>query len=363
MSDIVDRLSDLLPDTWRLLLESAPRGPQGRQPDALLTVTSPAGASSTFVIEAETSSRMSTRVLVDIASQRAAQAQLPGIIATDYAHPTLRAACLDAGLSYLDTTGWTYLRDDRMGLFVTAQGALRAPRPPRAASMGRLDGPGASQVIQTLFDASLPVGVRDLAAAADVSPGTAAKVLPALAKAGVVERDHAGRVISCNRSGLLSRWTEDYDFARSNRDVAWLLAPRGPEWVMTELLNMSVHEQGLDLTSRFAATGSLAARRLLPRDTLSVIPLALVSLYSAKPGALAERLRLRPATKSTANVVLARPRDVALLDARPVFDGYLRLAPRARVLADLLTLEGRFVDEAEQLLESIEPGLQLDRAR
>lgn len=351
----LDRLSRLLPETWTLVLDREPK-PGGSiqfRPDGILRIASPKGPASLFAVEAKMSPQVSAGLLVAAASHVAELARLPGVVITQYANPALRAACLEANLGYVDTTGWVYLRDDRRGLLVTGQGASRAPGRARPTSMVRLSGPGATQVIQTLFDARLPLGVRELAAAADVSPGTVAKVLPALEQAGAIDRTRGGQVASCDRSGLLDRWIQDYGFTRSNRDVTWLLAPRGLDGILTRLRDLMSPETNEPAGLRFAATGSLAARRLLPQDTLSVTPLALACLYCADPSDLTEQLRLRPATRSTANVVLARPQDDAILTATELFDGYLRLAPRARVLADLLTLGGRYVDEAGQLLESI----------
>jgi DNA-binding transcriptional ArsR family regulator len=351
----VSRLVDLLPPTWGVSVIRDPRVGPRSQADAFVDLTAGDGTSVSYIVEVKPSRRLSAHALVDLVSQYAAASSRPGVVVTDYANPALRAACLDYGLGYIDRTGWVYLRSERPALFLNQQGATKAPRLPQGSSaMTRLNGPGAGQVVQTLFDTLLPVGVRDLAEAAGVSPGTVAKVLPVLEHAGVITRSESGRVVTLSHRGLLSRWTQDYDFVRSNRDVTWLLAPRGIDWVLTELRNLSTHGLADGPEARVAATGSLAARRLLPADTLSVTPLALASLYSSDPEHLAEQLRLRPATKATANVVLARPRDESVFHG-PALDGYLRLVPRARILADLMTQGGRFVDEAEQLLDVLEP--------
>lgn len=348
------RLVEVLPASWMVDLGPARSGAG----DAVLSLTTDDGEAVTFVVEVHLSHRLGSRQIIAQLAHTVALSGHPGLVITDYANPALRAACREHDLGYIDQTGWVYLRSERPALFISRDGASRAPRPPRGSpAMTRLDGPGASHVIQTLFETALPVGVRELADTAQVSPGTVAKVLPTLAQAGVLTRDESGRVSDCSPTELLRRWTEDYDFTRSNRDVAWLLAPRGIDWVLAQLQD----DDTVDVVGRPVATASLAARHLLPPDTISVTPLTLAALYSADPGALASHLRLRPATKTTANLVLARPRDTTTLNQKPVINGFLPIAPRARVLADLLTLGGRFVDEADQLLTTIESPRLADR--
>src|SRR5664280_405752 len=216
----VSRLVDLLPSTWGVGVIRDPRiGPRSRA-DAFVDLTAGDGTSVSYVVEVKPSGRLSAHTVVDMVSQYAAVSGRPGVVVTDYANPALRAACLDYGVGYIDRTGWVYLRSESPALFLDHQGATKAPRLPRGSSgMTRLNGPGAGQVVQTLFDAPLPVGVRDLAQAAGVSPGTVAKVLPVLEHAGVITRSESGRVVTLSRRGLLNRWTQDYDFVRSNRDV------------------------------------------------------------------------------------------------------------------------------------------------
>ena len=97
-------------------------------------------------------------------------------------------------------------------------------------------------------------------------------------------------------------------------------------------------------------TGSAAARRLLPADTTSVVPLRLLALYAASPRRLAEQLGLVEADAATANVVIVAPQDERIL---PGPGEPADLAPTALVLADLLTLPGRSDAEAEQLMDAL----------
>lgn len=310
--------------------------------DAELFLAAPDGSQVVMVGEVKTAGRAtSADATAEQARRLGAFLGRPALVIADFANPALRRACLERQVGYLDDTGWVYVHSESPALFINHQGAGRATPSGRTGLIERLDGPGASQVIQTLYDTQLPVGVRELAARAGVSPGTVAKILPALVRHGAVVRDKAGPVTAVAARALLERWTQDYSFTRSNRQVQWLLAPRGLDQVLERL-----HQ----LEDPIVATGSHAARHFLPAGTLSVTPLTLLALYTGDPARTAEALRLREVDRAAANVVLAQPRDNGLLHGLPPGAPLPLLAPVARVLADLLTLGGRFVEEAEQVL-------------
>lgn len=341
-----DRLRDLLPATWTSVLEVSNRDFDNGI-DAFLTVAPPKGAPVLFVVQVKRSTeRRSIRSAVD---QLAAAAQRGhGLVVTDYANPALRERCHATGLGYLDLTGWVHLRADDAGLFVSRQGSARPPVTPgkRGTAMVRLDGPGASQLVRTLWAAPLPVGVRELAEAAGVSPGTAAKVLPTLAAYGALERNLHGSVVSVDRRLLVDRWVQDYGVYTTNPEVRWCLDPRGPDHAVAELA-ASYPPRG-DFDAGVGLTGYLGAVAYLPREPAEVYPVVphtLLAVYSADPGHLAAQMRLRAATPTTANVVLIRPRDSRLLERYPLE------VPVPQVVADLLTMGGRFPELAEQLLQ------------
>lgn len=339
LAGAMSQLRDLLPDTWSTDL-SLDRGTPDWGVDGVLTVRTPTGWSVPFLIEAKLAIRGSAKATITQLSTVARGR--PAVIITDFANPALRTGCETAGISYLDATGWAYLRDDNTGLFVRSQGALRSPTPTiKRTAMSRLDGPGASSVVRALWDAPLPIGVRDLAERAAVSPGTVAKVLPTLAAYGVVVRGNAGIVVELNRRGLIERWTQDYRIYESNPEVLWRLAPRGPDYAFARLL-----EPTTPGTQRCALTGYLGALPYLPEKVAPVIPNSLLAVYSDEPARLGDALKLRPATPTTANVVLLRPRDLSLLRLAPV------AVPLPQLLADLMTMGGRFDELAEQLFET-----------
>lgn len=344
LRDVTERLRNMLPPTWSVQLDDERLLVSGRKIDGVLRLRSPRGISANFIVEAKSSTnRLGVQGVIDqvlfLADGR------PAIIVTDYANPSMRSACEAAGLNYLDLTGWIYLRDDNLGLFIRNQGALRSPAPPlkRGTAMGRLDGPGASQIVRTLWAAPLPIGVRDLAAIAAVSPGTVAKVLPTLTQYGAVSRDTKGEVVYVDRRLLIERWTQDYGIYKTNPEVLWRLAPRGPDHAYSDLLKLRAPLAADDRD--ISLTGYMGGSLNLPTKTYSVIPHSLLSIYSKEPDQLSDALRLRRATPTTANVVLIRPKDARLLQAYPL------PVPLPQVLADLLTMGGRFPELADQLFE------------
>lgn len=348
----VEHLRELLPPSWGVDLFEAP-GWQGEQRhDADLVIRTPAGVTA-FVVEVK-ASEQGTRSAQDAVEQlRNFAYGRPALLVTSFANPALRRVCEAAGVGYLDETGWVYLRSDDTGLFVVHEGAKRSPLvEKRDATMSRLDGPGASAVIRALWEAEAPIGVRALANYAVVSPGTAAKVLPTLARYGAIERDSTGTVIAVDRRLLLERWVQDYGFFTSNSEVHWFLAARGPTGVYSQLLARYdfFREDGGEAQVPLALTGYMAAVETLPESVNPVIPHTRLSLYAADPELLASSIKLRPATRKTANVVIVKPRDASLLRPNP------DLVPIPQALADLMTMGGRFPELAEQVFEVIARG-------
>ena len=270
---------------------------------------------------------------------------------------------MTAGVGFVDLTGWVSMRDDAAGLFISHQGAAKAPMRQlsgRGGPMKRLDGPGASRVIRTLWDGDQPRGVRALADEAQVSPGTASKVLAALAQHGAVERGEGGEVTAVDHRLLVDRWTQDYGVFTSNPQVLWRLAPRGTHDAYAQLLRVFA-DQGPAM-GPVAVTGYMGAVTSLTGSVVPVIPHDLLAVYCADPDLLSETLRLRPADPSRANVVLVRPKDPSLLPDHPG-GPWPHSVHDAQVVADLMTMGGRHPELAEQLLsEAATEGARDDAA-
>ncbi len=346
LREAVEQLRVFLPPSWTIKLIEQLSSADHDHLDGLLELRPPRGDKITFAVEVKLSTQR-FHPEVFMAKYLNMPKGLPSLLVTDYANPAIRRFYEEAGTSYLDLTGWVYLRDDNAGLFVRSQGALRAPAAPtkQGTAMRRLDGPGASQVVRTLWDIPLPVGVRELASVAGVSPGTAAKVLPTLASYGAIVRTASGAVEQVDRRLLIERWIQDYGIYTTNPEVSWHLAPRGPGYAYVDLMRLSLDSDVMG--PGISLTGYSGTTLALPKKTYPVIPDTLMAVYCADPSFLAFHLKLRTATPTTGNVVLIRPKDESLLRPGPGTSP----APLPQVMADLLTMGGRFPELAEQIFD------------
>lgn len=322
-------------------------------------MTAPGGQVLTFAAQAKRTYRLPAPKTVGEALQAGSALGMPPLLLVDYANKAIRTECEAQGVSYADATGWVTLNAaGPPGLYVKTTGAARSPVV-RDGSINRLDGPGASKVIRTLWDLNdgplVPRGVRELAGEAGVSPGTVSKVLPTLESFGAIERDGSGRILKRDRRLLLERWVQDYSFPKSNARIEWFLAPRGIDPVRKRIPEIP-HGTPLGMTGPQVAIQHLGAQGKVP-----VIPMTLLAYYTADIDGVAAALDLRGAPHpGAANVVLAEPRGPASPDLLPPFDRTLpsvKPVPLSQALADLMTLGGRYPELADQLFDE----LKLDR--
>ncbi|MDX8036555.1 type IV toxin-antitoxin system AbiEi family antitoxin [Lentzea sp. BCCO 10_0856] len=294
-----------------------------------------------------------TRVAQQLAEYAAAAAvrgvQVGGMmLATPFVSPTTRAQLDQHGLGWFDLTGNLRLRLDRPAVFLDRVGADRSGfRDPADRLLKSLRGPAAAKVVLELCETSLPVGVRDLAARAQVGAATSVRVLELLDREATIVRSQDGTVVAVRKRSLIDRWTQDYKVMASNEIVA-ALDPRGLSHAMKALSTVE---------ARVVVTGSAAARAYLPDDMTPVSPLVSLSLYTEDPLELMDRLGLKTVERGT-NVLVLRPYDEVVHVKSRHINGIDYAAP-AQVVADLLTGPGRSSEEAEQLiavLESSEPG-------
>ena len=334
VGDALGSITALLPASWQLESAVEPLV-AGRRADTVVSLTGPGSASATFLVEAKRSGTPTGLLLASL-RERASATDLPLLFVSDYIGPSLRQALTAEGISYADATGWAHITSDVPLILLTGQGAAKSPRAGKPTAVVRLNGVAASRIIRTLCAEKSPLGVRELAAIADVSPGSVSKLLPTLASEGIIDRDQRGVVVAVRRRAVIKRWARDYSFAKTNASVGYFISPRGLDRTLSRLT---------DLSAPVTLTGSAAARRLLPEGTTPVVALRLLALYTNAPSTLVDELGLIPAEPTTANTVLAVPQDGEVLAAH--------LAPVALVLADLLTLPGRSDAEAEQLMEAL----------
>jgi hypothetical protein len=276
----------------------------------------------------------------------ASAAQRPGtaglIYLAPYVSPAVREKLARAGVSYADGTGWVRMVSDQPMLAITAQGASKAPAQSGSQTITHLGGRAAGRIVRAALGSPTPVGVRQLATLADVSPGTVSKTLPALAADNALERDSAGSVTSVDRRRLLDRWTADYGLLKSNGTPSYYVAPRGIGSVLEKTQTLP----------GVALTGGRAGQACLPEGVAPTLPTTQIVLYAADPTSIAETLDLVETDPPSANVIVLAPQDPAILD-NPGIRAGLPVAPLPVVLADLLTLPGRYPAQAVALMDAL----------
>ena len=321
-----------LPVGWAVSFQT----PTGQRP--VLRVVSATGETASFDLLV---GRAGAAPVIESAKPLSAESS--GVIyICDYLSAPARARLTAAGVSYADATGWVRIVADKPMLAITGRGAAKPPRQPAPEAVGRLNGRSAGRVVRALLNNNPPLGVRELAGFAQVSPGTVSKTLPTLVADNAIERDNMGRITAVNRRQLLNRWTADYQILKSNGTPVFYIAPRG----------VAATLQTLETSSGIAITGASAATVWLPEGAAAVIPPTQLIAYTANPEQTAAMLNLVPVNPQIANVILLTPQDLAILDNPTVHDE-TPVAPLPIVLADLLTLPGRYPQQAEALMDAL----------
>lgn len=326
----LDALRARLPDGWTVeLADPVVRDASGAR-DGIVRVRAPDGRERDLV--AEVRQRLDPRRAIDLAAEvRGRESGRSALAVAPWMSASTRAILGDERINLVDLTGSVRLVLSDPGLFMEVAGADRDPWP--EASRVTLRGAKAARVVRALCAGRPPLGVRELAAEADTTPGYVSKLLGLLAEQAAVRRTQTGQVGGVDLGRLLERWAEDAPLEARATTSTWI-APRG----LTDLLQKLRTTQ-----TRYAITGSLAASRRAP-----VAAPRIVSLYVDDPEAFARTVELRPADAG-ANVLLLVPED-----AYPFADAWVdegvRYAALSQVVADLLSGPGRGPAEAEALL-------------
>ena len=332
---LAERLEDLLPETW---VVGVGRG-SGSAEAGVLTVAVPNTAPLELTVKMLKDATPAGVDRVLQAVRAAAAEKKPAIervvIAAPFIGPGLRVRIRDAGVSYFDLTGNVLLRADSPPIFVSATGADKNPWPGTRA-VRSLRGAKASQIVRVLIDYRAPLGVRQIAATAEVDPGYVSRVLDLLASNGFVDRDAQGGVAQVRWDQLLEYWTQDYSVFKSHRHFLYI-DPRGLNHLKDQL-------RTLDPSLNYAVTGSLTASRYAP-----VAPARLGIVYVDDVRAVSSALGLVPA-EAGANVLLVEPKGSFVYDRAKMLDGIRYVAP-SQAAVDLLTGSGRNPSEGTELIE------------
>ena len=333
----IDWLRSRLPENW----EIDPTGRQIHAPrrgraNAAFDLKSPDGMFATVVVEAKKSFSPRDvdlllgglgRTLRDLAGN------IPILVVSQWLSDGSRNRLRSEGINYIDLTGNSLLRLDNPAVFIETAGAFKDPYPLNRGKV-RLQGPRAARVVRNLVDVRPPFGVRELAAASEMTPGYVSRLLTTLDAEALIERTGRGRVISVDIDGLIRRWASSYDIFRTNRTATYL-APLGASRTLGRIDS---------IRHRTAVTGSFAAARIAP-----VAGPALLVVYCDDPAVVAKELELIP-TDEGANVALLEPFDPIVWERTSEEVGIRYVAP-SQVAVDCLTGNGRMPAEGEAILQ------------
>lgn len=327
-------LGDRLPPGWSARVVRTPGRPSSRQRDASLRIRTPAGESIDLALEIKRSLNPAEaiRQLESFEVASSDLAPVPVLIAAPYLGDRTREVIASRGVSYADTTGNVRLVSDDPAMFVMTSGAERDPWPDDQP-LKTLRGRAAGRSLRAVVDSRPPYGVRELAARAEVSPATLARVIDLLAREALLTRDPRGRVTDVDWAGGIRRWSKDYEFATSNR-VTSFIAPRGLSDVIAKLATFK---------GRYAVTGSLAAQGS------PIAPVRQAMLFVDDVDRVSRAVDVREADEG-ANLLIAEPFDDVVYERSTTVDGLTIVAP-SQAAADLLTGSGRMPSEGEELLD------------
>ncbi|WP_280220656.1 type IV toxin-antitoxin system AbiEi family antitoxin [Nocardia neocaledoniensis] len=330
-------IQERLPRTWDLQIAESRALHRGDEYDAEFRLYAPNGLILVLFVEAKNVVRPQD---VDRVSSRLTAATLrhPGSIGLLFARhlsASTRQRLQEAEISYLDATGNMMVRADEAAIFLSAPGAETDPwrgpgRPP-----GNLKGEPAAKVVRALLDFQGPWKTSHLVEAAEVSTGSAYRVLDFLQREALIVRQSNGVVVP-DWVALLRRWSQDYQFLKTNTISPWI-APRG----LPALLDR-IHLSGIN---DYAVTGSIAAA-----TWQSYAPPRSAMVYVDDPARAAEAWKLR-SIDTGANVLLAVPAYPVLLARSGKGFQDIRIAAPTQVAADLMTGPGRAPSEAQELLD------------
>lgn len=329
-----------MPSTW--VIERTRRGAaveQGERSegvDDVLELRAPNGVYTTLAVEARASlsPREVDQLLPRLArSLRALAGNVPLLVVAPWLSKRTQELLTSGNINYVDLSGNALVQLDNPAVFIQSVGAARNPSPaPRGPASIR--GPRAARLVRLLADVQPPYGVRELAAAAGLTPGYVSRLLDSLDRDALVERGRRGVVESVDVGALLRAWASDYDVFRPEVTSSYV-APQGAAAALAQLSAAP---------TATLVTGSFAAVRLAP----VAAPSMLVAYCEDVPAA-AESLGLLP-TDDGANVTLLRPFDDVVW-ARASNVGGTGYAAPTQTAVDCLTGNGRMPAEGEALLE------------
>ncbi|MBI2709118.1 MAG: hypothetical protein HYX34_05420 [Actinobacteria bacterium] len=333
VDQVVAWLRDRLPPTWEVERTRRADSQGGPGVNAVLHIKGTNGTSATLLVAAKRTFTPRSAEQLLAGMTRAFRTMYPyaTILAiAQWISPQAQERLREDAINYVDLTGNAWLRLDNPAVFISAQGSSRNPKP-TPTGKARVRGPKASRLIRWLVDIRPPYGVRELAAAADLSQSYVSRVLDALDEDALVERNKRGAVESVDTAKLIQRWVNAYSVLTTN-SVQTYIARQGASSLLDRL------------PAGTAVTGSFAAVRRAP-----VAAPALLAIYSATPEQLASTVDLLPADQGS-NVLLLKPYDPVVWQRTTTADGLTYVAD-SQAVVDCLTGTGRMPAEGHALLD------------
>jgi len=262
---------------------------------------------------------------------------LPLVVAPYFAAPQ-RKLLADAGIAFIDLAGNVYIEGQTVYI------SRVSPTPPRAR---RISAPNpfsdkASLVARQLLTEPKPVGVLQLSAVIEVTPGYVSKVLSRLESLGYLFRNEKQKLIMRDAKSLLQDWAAAYDYAK-NRTTGYFCRAHGVEAMLDKLRTAAIQEG-------YALTAQAGAHLVAPYAAFDR-----VDVYTADSGvrqALVDGLGLEPVTRG-ANVMLWDPyyKHSVFFGSREV-EG-IRVVSDIQLYLDLIKYPLRGPEQAEHLYQTL----------
>lgn len=343
-TDLVDEavawLAQRLPESWSVARTRrafvGPGGPAAKTLDAAIDVRANNGTGATLAVEARRAfaPRDVDLLLSGLARSLRTRGHIPVLVVAPWLSARTQQRLEAEQINFLDLTGNALIALENPTLYLRTSGAERNPEP-LARGRARVRGPKAARLVRLLVDVRPPYGVRELAVASGLTAGYVSRLVDALDREALLERDPRGPVRDVDVDALLRSWAASYDVFASN-SVSGFLAPAGAASALRSLAD----RRG---DGRIVVTGSFAAVRRAP-----VAAPALLCAYCEDVSATADALELLPAGAG-ANVALLRPFDDVVW-ARAETDDGIDYAAVSQVAVDCLSGNGRMPAEGEALL-------------
>jgi hypothetical protein len=291
-----------------------------------------------FVLEAK--AVVEARDIPNLHDQLATMRQMipssNAMVVARYLAKPVRERLADSGLSYADASGNILVRAPWPGLYIADRGASRDPWRGPGRPRGTLKGEPAAKVVRALLDEPSPWKVTDLINYSKASTGSVYRVIEYLEAETLAVRDSQGQIAVPDWTALLRRWSEDYQFVRTNAVSRWI-APRGLDSLLSRIRSSEA--------GAYAVTGTIAAAEYAP-----YAPARTAMIYVADAARAANTWDLRGADTGI-NVLLAEPAYAFILDRPTLRHDGLKLVKPAQIAVDLMTGPGRSPSEAEELLD------------